>query len=328
MIDPEVRAREMKAAEAVRASQATERIRKLNELYRRSVADLDMMKRILAISKEQKQQGMIEAGEHDIERLHDRNLSRSAFAAIIFASVNDPAPMTRVSSAYSKSRGHWMASLATSGACPGWTSVLANSAEGPLWDFAAVSGPPEEGQGDMGFSVTEKELSDVFEGGTYLSSSSPAPSPHDQNTVDASQQERKDALEIVGRRTVDEIGQHDDRWTTPRPKATILQQFVFSNVTREPRSGNDVVKVRITNKFTDGRAETKEIVDNSSAVLTEVERARGDISDRNNGLDQESYEETKESRDARLSLIAMVESAFSPGEVILGTDIEGGAENA
>lgn len=327
MIDPEVRAREMKAAEAVRASQAAERIRKLNELHRRSVADIGMMQRILVISKERNQQDLIKASEHHIQREYNKISSRSAFAATILASVNNPAPMTRVTSAYSKTRGHWMASLATSGACPGWTSILANSADGPLWQFAPVSGPHEEGQWDLGCNVTEKELSDVFEGGEYFSPATPGPSPHDQNTADVSQQERAIALQMAVMRTIDEIGQHDDRWRL-RPKATILRQILFSNVNRKARSSDEVFKVRIINEFTDGRAETKEIVDNPSAVLREVERAGGDISDRNIGLDQESYDETKESRDGRLNMIAMVELAIAPDGVVVGTDIEDGTENA
>jgi len=318
----------MKTAAAIRASQGAERIRKLNQLYWRSVADIDMMKRISAISKEREQQELIEIGNQHIDREHRKILSRFAFTDNILASINDPAPMTRVSSAYSKDRGHWMASLATSGACPGWTSVLTNSADGAWWHFAPVSDPRDEEIWDMGFSVTETELSDVFEAGKYFATRAPAPSPYDQNTVDASPQEKQDALQIAARRTVDEIGQHDDRWRIPRPKATILRQSVFSKVTEKAGSDKEAIRVKITNAFTDGRAETKEIVDDTRAVLREVERAVGDISDRNNGLDQESYEETQEGRDSRLSLIAMVDSATSPDEVVLGTDIEGGTENA
>lgn len=49
-------------------------------------------------------------------------------------------------------------------------------------------------------------------------------------------------------------------------------------------------------------------MDDTGAVLKEVEKAAEDITDRNHGLEQDSYEDTKEDRDRRAELISMVES--------------------
>lgn len=151
----------------------------------------------------------------------------------------------------------------------------------------------------------------------------PSPSPHDQNTVDAAPQEREDALRIAASVTEDEIGHHFSRWAL-RPKATILQQAVFSESIDKTQSKAGGFKVVIITQFTDGRKETNEIVDDTSAVLIDVERAVGDISDRNHGLDQESYADGKEEREWRVNMLAMVEATVDD-EVDLGTDIEKGA---
>ena len=320
MIDAEVRTREMKTAAAIRASQGAGRIRKLNQLYWRSVADIDMMKRISAISKEREQQELVEIGNQHIDREHRKILSRFAITDNILASINDPAPMTRVSSAYSKDRGHWMASLATSSACPGWTSVLTNSADGAWWHFDKRSVPTQEAIPGTSFSATEKELSEFFTDGKFFGVQVPSPSPHDQNTIDATPQEREDALRIAASVTEDEIGHHFSRWA-PRAKATILQQAVFSESIQKTRSKAGGVKVMIGTQFTDGRKETKEVVDDTSAVLIDVERAVGDISDRNNGLDQESYADGNEEREWRVNMLAMVEATVDD-EVDLGIDID------
>jgi len=323
MIDPEVRAREIETAEALRASQAAERIRKLNELYWRSVADIDLMEQCLAVAKRRQHQKLIEVNASFIEREHQKIQRRFAFTKNIHSSVNDPPPMTRISSAYCKTYGHWMASIATSGACPGWTSLLTNSADGAWWHFVRRSVATQEAIPGPSLSVTEKELSEFFTDGKFFGVQDPSPSPHDQNTVDAAPQEREDALRIAASVTEDEIGHHFSRWAL-RPKATILQQTVFSESIDKTQSKAGGFKVVIITQFTDGRKETNEIVDDTSAVLIDVERAVGDISDRNHGLDQESYADGKEEREWRVNMLAMVEATVDD-EVDLGIDIEKGA---
>ncbi len=99
---------------------------------------------------------------------------------------------------------------------------------------------------------------------------------------------------------------------------------MFSESIEKTRSKAGGVKVTIGTQFTDGRKEKKEIVDDTSAVLIDVERAVGDISDRNHGLDQESYVDGKEERVWRVNMLAMVEATLDD-EVDLGIDIEKGA---
>ncbi len=65
-------------------------------------------------------------------------------------------------------------------------------------------------------------------------------------------------------------------------------------------------------------------MDDTSTVLIDVERAVGDISERNHGLDQESYADDKEEREWRVNMLAMVEATLDD-EVDLGIDIEKGA---
>ena len=223
--------------------------------------------------------------------------------------------MVKISSAYSKTRGHWIASLATSGACPGWYSSLSNSADGARWDYGKGN-PKHEEKFESVISVTEKELSEQFEDGIYPMLGPPGQSPFDQDTVGASPQVREEALRRA--KDTDEVGSHRQRWI-PRPKATILAQLMVSKATEGSKSRGGAVKVEMLNLFTDERKEAREIVDDPSAVLREVERAVGDISDRNNGFDQESYEDGKKERDFKVNIVKMVEQGPDNSYVDLGS---------
>jgi len=157
----------------------------LNELYWRSVANKDLMEQCLAVAKRRQHQKLIEVNASFIEQEHQKIQRRFAFTKNILSCVDDPPPMTRISSAYSKTYGHWMASLATSGACPGWASLLTNSADGAWWHFDTRGVPTQEAIPGMSFSTIEEELSEFFTDDKSSGVQDPSPSPHDQITVDA-----------------------------------------------------------------------------------------------------------------------------------------------
>ncbi len=65
-----------------------------------------------------------------------------------------------------KLRGHWIASLVSSGALPGWETRLYDSADGPYWSFdkkVASHESAEHVRGEDGLNITEDELFTRFE---------------------------------------------------------------------------------------------------------------------------------------------------------------------
>lgn len=297
MIDPNNRAAERKTAEDIRAEQARERIPKLNQLIQRSATDISMMNQVLAKFKERGAQTGVEIIEKNLKHPQQLVQRRIAFTESIISNVHHPPPMTKISSAYFKTRAHWAASLITSGACHGWRSGVQNSADGALWDFIRIDQDHKPRGG--GCSITEKELTDLFERNKGLYPGSPAPSPFDQDTINATPEEREQAVNVSTPELHSAVGEHYRRWID-RPKATILKLGTHCLA-----SEDGPMRVKVYTQYTDKREEVKEIVGDTSAVLRKVERALSDIADRNNGLEQDSYEDTQEIKDLRAAVLAV-----------------------
>lgn len=247
-----------------------ERIRKINELLQRNAADIACTQQLKAIyrrlieqetwneARKQACQHAMAFCEQDIDSQRESVKLRTSFAQTIKSTIDNPVPAWKMSSAYSKSRGHWIASLATSGALPNWSSGLGNSADGHVWEYGKGIPYSNDSKYECVMSVTEKELTELFEDGKHPMPGSPLPSPHDQGTSSAT----PDQQAGPGKWVVPEngVGSHNQRWY-PRSKATIRYQCLTSELIGKSVSGTSgaAVKVKVINFITNGKKEEKEI---------------------------------------------------------------------
>ena len=161
---------------------------------------------------------------------------------------------------YIKSRGQWVASLITSGALPGWYSVLENSIEGHVMTFARHNAPPEL---DAGITISEEELLRVFEQGQPHGFGTPQPLPQEKLRAlgDGS---LKLQLRDEGFGLLDEF--------KPSPFSIIRQIAFTERVTRS--DGTSSTKVVFSNQLANGKIVTKEHgVQDMTKVYEEVDNA-------------------------------------------------------
>ena len=154
-------------------------------------------------------------------------------------------------------RGHWIASLFSRGALPGWQSKLLDSADGPYWYFFK-----NDGEGD-GQSLTESELSSYFEGGRPLEVGHP-----DWSTESGRYPEVEQRYDV----SPDDNSIVRTEFKVPPLPHSISIQAIGSERTKLP-NGLFSTNVKIWNRYTDGREEEKEIVDDTGKVLEEVKKA-------------------------------------------------------
>ncbi|KAK0513899.1 hypothetical protein JMJ35_003621 [Cladonia borealis] len=153
-------------------------------------------------------------------------------------------------------KGHWIASLFSRGALPGWRSRLYDSHLGPYWSF-------DKGDED-GISISDLELSQHFEQKMPLQFAKPAWS-----------------TESGGYPKVQKVTQFDPDELSIRgyaePKVPLLRHSLCSQITSTERTklpnGLFSTKVKIWNRFTDDREEEKHIIDDTGKVMEEVRKA-------------------------------------------------------
>ena len=167
-----------------------------------------------------------------------------------------------------KRRGEWIASLISSGALPGWTASLHDSADGALMDLRKTVKPPE---GNARISITEAELDQLFDRGIPPVDGDPEWTTRDGKYPDAV---------LLPLPDLDTGSSHTElRLPTMRP--SIIEQITKSEITRLS-NGTLTTKVLLKNLFTNGKVEEKEIVDDAPRVLEEVDKAREAIFERQN----------------------------------------------
>ena len=182
-------------------------------------------------------------------------------------------------SSRSKPRGHWISSLVSSGALPGWESRLFDSANGICWSFnkkVASYESSDHVRDEDNLLITEHELSSRFEWGLPLQVGHPVWSTQSGGypefeyipTVDP------DDGSIIGY----------TEFKVPPLRHSICSQFTGTNRTKLT-NGLFSTKVLIRNQFTDDRTEEKEIVDDTGKVLEEVKKAFIAMRDRKHGFE-------------------------------------------
>ena len=173
-----------------------------------------------------------------------------------------------------KARGQWLLSLITSGAVPGWNSLLQDSADGVHLSLNNENVLPPGNRDGIG--ITETELEQLFEEGKPLVHGIPGPPlyrlPADNNDTSTFDLDTPPPEQPV-------------LWSyTPDRPYFLAQQIWAEHITLS--NGKSGTKVILKNLFTDGEIEEKVIIQEPGKVLEEVEKARALIEDRIFGFDQ------------------------------------------
>ena len=182
-------------------------------------------------------------------------------------------------------RGQWIASLITSGAMKGWTSSLADSADGEYYCFSKAQPSQLESPEPEALCMTETELRRCFTEGMPLVPGRPswitlsAPYP---GVWRASEEARLAEEATIGKNNDSEdrvraLGEKYLPWRKQRRRRGleeeapfVLRQFVSAE--REEKGAGGEVSVKLETQFEDGRSERKEIVGDKGRVLEEVDR--------------------------------------------------------
>ena len=158
-----------------------------------------------------------------------------------------------------KPPGHWMTSLITNGAAPGWSSLMRNSVDGPVITFCKRGAPPEP---DIGIELSERELEETFEGREYQLGVPPALPSRLVDQVTNGSSHRKTRHLAVGL-----------MWRyRPSPSSILLQHAYAEPITL--RDGSIGAKAYIRNQLADRQVEVKEFVEEPGKVSEEMESAR------------------------------------------------------
>ena len=153
-------------------------------------------------------------------------------------------------------KGHWIASLFSSGALPGWRSRLYDSPLGLYWSF-------DKGDED-GIAISDIELSQHFEQKMPLQFIKPPWSTESGGYPEVHE---------VASSGPDEVS----ILVYADPKVRPLRHSLCSQITSTERTklpnGLFSTKVKIWNRFTDDREEEKHIIDDTGKVMEEVRKA-------------------------------------------------------
>lgn len=291
MISAESRKMETVAAANLRFERASESIARVNELLKRDTPALETAGKVRKLANDNGDKGIAASYERKAESMSVQATYRYNYAQYIQADFEDRKGRT---GSQHKGRGHWMASLITSGAVKGWYSELNNSEKGESWEVGKLE---DEASGDSGGNyMTESEIDDHFEEGIPYEIGSPGPALDERNQ---------------GPRTANDqppIGFHAKNFLKPsrdnvegitkdrdlrRPSSNfanvsapldpaVKSQYMEADRIKHP-NGTAGIKALLRTEFMDNTSETKEITDDPVKVLREVEKARASIEDRNIG---------------------------------------------
>ena len=185
--------------------------------------------------------------------------------------------------------GHWIASLFSSGALPGWRSRLYDSHLGPYWSF-------DKGDED-GISISDLELSEHFEQKMPLQFSKPAWSTESGGYPEIVKVTDFDELSILGYAEM----------KVPLLRHSLCSQITSTERTKLP-NGLFSTKVKIWNRFTDDREEEKHIIDDTGKVMEEVRKAMLAMTNRRHELQLAIKDKNNKEADALITPYEDVEN--------------------
>lgn len=164
-----------------------------------------------------------------------------------------------------KMKGHWIASLVSSGVLPGWSSRVERGPrylEQRIW-VGQMAHPPMNSEESIGFAFTENELRQRFEGTKFAKIKTPSGGA-DSRAASL----RSDEVTINDNRDAG----RSSSGVTPSPQSPTAQTVTSERVLLS--DGSAVNKVVLTNHFSNGSEERIEITQDAAKVLDEVEKAR------------------------------------------------------
>lgn len=283
MISHESRKQEKSIAANLSWERANYCINKINKWNIHDAPDLDLMQRALDAAKSPGRRAdpsVISWVENTLKQRKEKVWNRIALAEAFKAQEES---RREWSASRHKERGQWMASLITSGALRGWTSVLNDSEVGDVITLGKEENS-ENFENSGGITFSELELKDFFEDGKPLQTGIPrAPlyrvSPRPPATpVDDSQ--KVDDFSVLH----DPPPAEPTLWSiTPERPCFFGQRMAAERITLP--NGKTTTRVLLRNWLTNGDVEEKVLVEEPGKVLQEVEKARASISDRRFGFD-------------------------------------------
>ena len=171
-----------------------------------------------------------------------------------------------------KKKVPWIISLISSGAMPGWESVMYDSADGLLADVFKTDG---SGDGQM---FSELDLALIFKKEHRIDFRGPR-----WSTFDGSYDDHYSQIDQLHPEEGSDPFTENAYETILDLPPSILSQ---STTVQRKKSWNGSLETRVVlkNRFTDGTDEEKMIVNDASKVLEEVEKAQRSIKQRHYGI--------------------------------------------
>lgn len=288
MISHESRKQEKGIAADLSWERANYCINKINKWNIRDAPDLDLMQRTLDAAKSSPPHWVDPSLISWVENALNQRKETVRFRIAVAEAFKAQEETRREwSASRHKERGQWVASLITSGALRGWTSVLNDSEDGDVITLSKEgnSESSESLESSDGICISELELKEYFEDGKPLHTGTPrAPlyrvSPRPPATPEDDDQK-------VDHFTVHDLPQAEPiMWTkTPERPLFFGQSMAAERITLP--NGKTATKVVMRNWLTNGDVEEKVMVEEPGKVLQEVEKARASISDRRFGFNVE-----------------------------------------
>ena len=276
MISHESRKQEKATAARLSWESANDSIEKMNKFNLHDAPIINAVQEILSSWKSGKRRGPSPSGISQVEKSveeHKKVMRRRVAYAHWFKAREEE--RREWSASRHKEPGQWIASLITSGALRGWTSLLSDSEDGDLYNFRGVWD---------GISVSERELTDHFRAGKPLHSETPGAPWYKVSR-------RRPATPAYHPQILDE-----DSFPEP-PEPEPDEPTVWSKVPERPcfrrqemaaeritlPNGKTATRVVMKKWLTNGDLEEKVMIEEPGKVLQEVEKARASIRNRKLG---------------------------------------------
>ena len=270
MISSESRKNEAQVAARLRYENVYNQASRINEMLDRDAKSVSLLQRLRAFAARNEMEEAVAIVDEALPWERSRSQERVQLGHLMIAKLKEDERENWPASKY-KRRGHWISSLVTSGALPGWTTRLYDSADGPHIEIEKSKS--EDDQEEDGQQFTDLELEDQFEKGIALSVGSP-----DWSTSRG----RYPTSELITNIYSD--GSTDyTAYETPSVHHSILKQLAKAERTKLANSSFST-KVIIKNRFTDDEMQEKEIVDDPCRVLEEVNKAYTSMLDRKHAV--------------------------------------------
>ena len=256
MISNESREKEAEVHVHLLRQDCHDAVSQVNDMLERDSKDMSILQRMRKLAARHNMFGMVSQFDKDVlqNRMRSQEFIDSGQAIISALKRLEQADKLEQSSR-ALQRGHWIASLFSSGALPGWQSKLHDSAIGHYWSFVKNDGE--------GLSISEFELSSYFGEGRPIGIESPAWSTESGGYPEIER--------IDGVKADDGSSMFAEIKAPPLPHSICIQA-IGTDRTKIP-NGFFSTRVKIWNRFTDGREEEKHIVDDTRSVLEEVKKA-------------------------------------------------------